>query len=178
MDLFYFLSDCRTWICIPCGYGISPSQYTSHLTRFHADHPGLSSSKKARTLLSEKLLLKCPTDPNSPDFPLPSAGRLPLPHLPIYEGLSCPMCTYACTSELVLRNHIYGKHDVPKGAPGRQPKACRASNPQWKKVSCQRLFKQGPKCGYFIVAPPQGVAEGDEVRRCRRTGAMQQVLVE
>jgi hypothetical protein len=73
MDLYCYLADHRTWICVPCGIGVKAGHYLAHLTKWHSDYTGVSSWKKARTLLVEveELMLKAPIDPGSPEFRLP-----------------------------------------------------------------------------------------------------------
>lgn len=165
MDLFHYLTDYRTWICITCGIGVRPKHYLAHLTRSHAEHPILGSSKDARTQLVEELMLKSPVDPDSACFQLPPAGQLALPHLPIHQGLSCPDCIYTCRAPRVLAKHFNDCHAEDKRAPGRPPKAAAVTAPRWKEVSCQRLFVHGPKSGYFTVVSPTEVAEEEEAQR-------------
>ncbi|KAI5364340.1 hypothetical protein J4E82_011544 [Alternaria postmessia] len=54
--------------------GVKPKHYLTHLTMWHTDHPEVNTSKKARMLLVEELLLKGPTDPDLPEFQLPQQG--------------------------------------------------------------------------------------------------------
>ncbi|KAL5373648.1 hypothetical protein PMIN06_012450 [Paraphaeosphaeria minitans] len=151
--------------------GVRLKHYLAHLARRHADHPDLGSSKHARMLLSEELMLKSPVDPDSPCFRLPPAGQLALPHLPIHKGLSCPDCEYTCTASRVLAKHFNDLHAEHKRAPGRQPKAAAVTAPQWKQVSCQRLFVGGAKSGYFAVVSPTEAIEEEEAQRRKAIAA-------
>ena len=166
MDLFSYTEDHRTWICVPCGTGVKPKQYGTHLRRYHADHPKIASSKKERELVVEELMLKSPIDPDSPSFQLPPAGLLALPHLPIYDGLSCPKCSYICCTRNTMEYHHRRQHVEFKRPRGRQPiTAAAAAAPRWEHVSCQRLFLVGSKSQFFAVISPVEVRQGEEAQR-------------
>jgi hypothetical protein len=47
MDLFSYLEDYQTWVCVPCDAGVKPKHYVAHLTRLHNDHPDIGSAKKS-----------------------------------------------------------------------------------------------------------------------------------
>lgn len=145
--------------------GVKPNHYFGHLTRHHGDHPKLGSSKHERKMVVEELMLKSPVDPNSPSFQAPPAGLLALPHLPIYNGFSCPVCGYTCASKGTVEKHFRDEHVELKRPRGRQPKATAATAPQWKQVSCQRLFVGGSKSQFFTVISPDEVQQGEEAQR-------------
>ena len=136
MNLFSYLADYRTWIYIPCGMGVKPKHYLAHVVKWHADHPDLGSSKNARALHVEELMLKTLIDPNSPSFQLPPPGLLALPHLPIHAGLSCPACSYTCTTKGIIEKHFRIQHSEHRVVKGRPSKAAAAIAPQWHQVSC------------------------------------------
>jgi hypothetical protein len=71
MDLFHYLADYQSWICILYGMGVKPKHYLTDLTRWHTDQSEANTSKKARMLLVEELMLKGLTDPDLPEFQLP-----------------------------------------------------------------------------------------------------------
>jgi hypothetical protein len=68
MDLFHNLADYQTWICILCGIGVKPPHYLIHLTNWDANHSEVKTSKKARLLVVEELMLKSTTNPDLPEF--------------------------------------------------------------------------------------------------------------
>ena len=171
MDLFHYLADYQSWICIPCGMGVKPKHYLTHLTRWHTDHLEVNTSKKARMLLVEELMLKGPTDPDLPEFQLPQPGLLALPHLPIHEGLSCLTCNYTCVAKQIMEKHYQRQHAEHKRAPGRPSKVDALTVSNWKKVSCQRLFVHGCKSQYFAVISPAEVKEEEETLRRRDMAA-------
>lgn len=165
MDLFSYLTDYQTWICVSCGVGVKPKHYLTHLTRRHAEHPELRCSKKSLLALVEQLMLKSPLDPDSPSFRIPSVGRLALPHLPIHAGFLCPQCDYTCVAKRTMGNHFNKQHPEYKRVPGRPSKAAATNAPQWKCVTCQRLFLQGSKSHYFTVVSPTEAKEEEEMLR-------------
>jgi hypothetical protein len=171
MDLFSYLADHRTWICIPCGTSVKPKHYLAHLARWHADHPELGSSRKARTLFADELMLKTPIDPDSPCFQLPPPGLLALPHLPIYDGLSCPACSYICTSKATKEKHFRTQYTELKRVKGRPSRAAAATAPQWHQVSCQRLFVRGTRSQFFAVISPAEAKEDEDMKRRQRMAA-------
>jgi hypothetical protein len=171
MDLFSYLADHRTWICIPCGTGVKPKHYPAHLARWHVDHPELGLSKKARTLLVDELMLKTPIDSDSPCFQLPPPGLLALPHLPIHGGMSCPACSYICTSKGIIDKHFRTQHTEHKRVKGRPFKAAAANAPQWHPVSCQRLFVRGSRSQFFAVIAPTEAKEDENIKRRQRMAA-------
>jgi hypothetical protein len=171
MDLFYYLTDYQSWICIPCGTGVKPEHYLTHLTKWHADHPELKTSRKARRLVVDELMLKSPSDPELPEFQLPQPNLLALPYLSIHEGWSCLTCRYTCLSECVMGRHQQNEHEENKRPPGRPTRVDALAEPKWKKVSCQRLFKQGRKSQYFAVVSPAEVQEEEETLRRKEMAA-------
>jgi hypothetical protein len=58
MDLLHYLVDYQSWICILCGIGVKPKHYLTYLIKWHTDHLDANTSKKARMLLVEELILK------------------------------------------------------------------------------------------------------------------------
>ena len=60
---------------------VKPKHYLAYLVKRHAEHSYLGSSKKARALLVEELMLKTLIDPNSPSFQLLPLGLHALLHL-------------------------------------------------------------------------------------------------
>ncbi|CAN9210663.1 hypothetical protein AA0121_g11547 [Alternaria tenuissima] len=146
--------------------GVKPKHYLTHLTKWHTDHPEVNTSKKARMLLVEELLLKGPIDPDLPEFQLPQLGLLALPHLPIHEGLSCQACNYTCLAKQNMDKHYQRQHAEHKRAPGRPSKADALTVSNRKRVSCQRLFVQGCKSHYFaVISPAEIEEEKDTIRR-------------
>lgn len=71
----------------------------------------------------------------------------------------------------MLAKHFNDLHDGHKRASGRQPKATTVAAPQWKQVSCQRLFLGGTKSGYFAVISPTKAVEEEEAWRRQATVA-------
>jgi hypothetical protein len=61
--------------------GVKPNHYLTHLSKWHTDHSEVNTSKKARMLLIEELMLKGPTDPTWQE-----TDRLEYQH-----GLFCPV---------------------------------------------------------------------------------------
>jgi hypothetical protein len=165
IDLFYYLADYQSWICIPCSIGVKPKHYLAHLTRWHTDQLKDKTSKKARMLLVEETMLKGLTDPGLPEFQLPQPGLLVLLHLPIHEGWSCLTCNYTCLAKRIMERHHQSQHAERKRAPGRPSKVDALTVSYWKKVSCQRLFVQGCKSQYFAVISPAEVQEEEEMLR-------------
>ncbi|CAG5158141.1 uncharacterized protein ALTATR162_LOCUS5004 [Alternaria atra] len=64
-----------------------------------------------------------------------------------------------------MERHFQTQHTEQKRTRGRPSKATVATAPQWKKVSCQRLFIGGSKSQYFAVISPAEVKEGEEAQR-------------
>lgn len=164
MDLFQYLDDYQTWVCIACGYGVKLNHYTAHLMRCHTDHPKLGSSKKVRIVV-EELMQKSPINPDTPCFQPPRAGTLALPYLPIYDGLGCLQCGYASSSETTMLKHCQKQHVECKRGRGRPLKAAEAAALRWKKVSYQRLFVAGSRSHFFAVIPPAEIQEEEETRK-------------
>lgn len=166
MDLFSYLEDYQTWVCVPCGAGIKPKHHLAYLTRLHKDHPHLGSSKKA-FIVAKELLQKAPIDPNSPCFKAPRAGMTALPYLPVHNGVSCLKCPYVSASEETMPHHYGKSHPEGKRRRGRPAKTAESIALRWKSVSCQRLFVSGYKSQYFEVIPPAEIKESEETMRRR-----------
>lgn len=165
MDLFYYLADYQTWICVPCGMGVKPLHYLTHLTKWHANHSELKGPKKAKLLLVEELMRKNPTNPDLPGFQLPRPGQLALPHLPIHQGWSCLTCSYTCLSTRIMTRHQQDQHEEQRRCPGRQTKVEALVELNRKKVSCQRLFVQGCHSQYFAVVSAAEVQREEDTLR-------------
>jgi hypothetical protein len=116
-------------------------------------------------------MLKTPIDPDSPCFQLPPPGLLVLPHLPIHGGLSCPACSYICTSKGTIEKHFRTQHTEHKRVKGRPFKAAAATAPQWHPVSCQRLFVRGSRSQFFAVISPTEAKENENINRRQRMAA-------
>ncbi|KAJ8117731.1 hypothetical protein OPT61_g1154 [Boeremia exigua] len=147
------------------GANAPPYQNSPLLQRWHANHSDVKASKKAKLLLVEELMLKHPANPDLPGFQLPRPGQLALPHLPIHEGWSCLTCSYTCLATRTIERHQQNQHEERRRRPGRRTKVEALVEPNWKKVSCQRLFVQGCKSQYFAVVSPAEVKEEEDIIR-------------
>jgi hypothetical protein len=115
VNLFHYLADYESWTGVQCGVGVKPNHYLTHLTKWHTDHSEVNTSKKARMLLVEELMLQGVTDPDLPGFQLPQPGLLALPHFPIHEGLSCLTCDYTCLAKQMMESHYQRQHAAASG---------------------------------------------------------------
>ena len=70
-----------------------------------------------------------------------------------------------------MGRHQQNEHEENKRPPGRPTRVHALAEPKWKKVSCQRLFKQGRKSQYFAVVSPAEVQEEEETLRRKEMAA-------
>ncbi|KAF9729919.1 DNA helicase [Paraphaeosphaeria minitans] len=70
-----------------------------------------------------------------------------------------------------MQKHCQSRHYEHRRGPGRPTKVDALIAPDWKKVSCQRLFVQGWKSQYFAVVSPAEVEEEEETLRRQETAA-------
>ena len=171
MELFSFLKDYKTWVCVPCGYGVRPQHYAAHFRRFHTDHPHLNTGSKTRDVRDE-LLQKAPIDPDSTYFIMPHAGTSALPYLPLHIGARCLRCPYVSVSKETMRKHCSREHIEDNRREGRPSKTAEPVAPRWKTVSCQRLFVSGAKSHYFEVITPAELQEEEETKQQRNIATM------
>ncbi|KAF1346393.1 hypothetical protein EJ07DRAFT_185647 [Lizonia empirigonia] len=64
-----------------------------------------------------------------------------------------------------MERHHQSQHAEHRRPPGRRTKVEALIEPNWKKVSCQRLFVQGCKSQYFAVVSPAEAREEEETLR-------------
>lgn len=166
MELFSFLDDYQTWVCVPCGYGVRTQHYVAHSRRFHADHPHLNTGSKTRDVRDE-LLQKAPIDPDSTYFNMPHAGTSALPYLLLRIGARCLRCPYVSVSKETMRKHCSREHVEDNRREGRPSKTAEPVAPRWKTVFCQRPFVSGAKSHYFEVITPAKSQEEEETKRRR-----------
>jgi hypothetical protein len=171
MELFSFLEDYQTWVCVPCGCGVRPQHYAAHIRRFHADYSHLNTGSKTRDVRDE-LLQKAPIDPDSTCFKMPHAGISTLPHLPVRVGARCRRCPYVSVAKETMRKHCSSKHTEDNRREGRPSKTAEPVAPRRKTVSFQRLFVSGAKSHYFEVITPAELQEEEETKRRRNMATM------
>jgi hypothetical protein len=168
MDLFYYVTDYQTWICIPCGMGVKPLHYLRHLIKWHANQSEVKASKKAKLLLVEELMLKDSSDPDLPGFQLPRPGQLALPHLPIHEGWSCLTCSYTCLATRTMERHQQNQHEEHRRRPGRRNKV--EASPGAARHRLQALhFEAGITNVSLRSFRQQSVAAKLEMAQCRQS---------
>ncbi|KAB8239890.1 hypothetical protein BDV35DRAFT_399173, partial [Aspergillus flavus] len=149
MDLFSYNPRYRVWICVSCQYALCPQRLESHLRRQHAKHPTAATAALRQAALTA-MLQRPWLDPAKEPCVFPTSSSFLAPGLPVFPGLGCTHCEYACRSPYTLRNHIVRTH--PETRPGRlgsrQPKGMESLG---SPVYCQRFFVGGAGSVFFEI---------------------------
>ncbi|KAE8359040.1 hypothetical protein BDV27DRAFT_163026 [Aspergillus caelatus] len=152
MDLFVHNEIYCLWICTSCHYAVTPQHLDRHLRTHHRWHPSVKTAELRQAALTE-MLKKAWIEPRKEVCRFPSPDSLPIPHLPVYSGLRCPLCSYVSRSPQTLRSHMSGIHPETRRPRGgdcyRKPNIAAAA----ESVSCQRFYIAGAGSQFFAITP-------------------------
>jgi len=157
MEHFIHLPEYRV-VCKSCEYAVLPSHIDAHL------------ADERRVICQQiwKLEPLIRTDRELSLFQLPVIPIRAIPQLakPKEDGLKCMLqtaegaaCSYICCTVRRIKEHCSVAHDwVNSQKKGRPAQGQAVGNRPWQNgIHCQRIFKQGPKSGYFEVLPESDV---------------------
>ena len=140
------------WICTSCYYTVTPQHLDRHLRTHHRQHPSVKTAELRQTVLTE--MLKRPwIEPRKKSSRFPSPDSPPIPYLPVYSGLRCPLCLYICRLLSTLRHHLSRSHPDTRRPRGRdchqKPDIAAAA----EHVSCQRFYIAGAASQFLAITP-------------------------
>ena len=168
MEYFTHLPKFQVIVCKQCQYAVLPSYIHAHFTA--KPQHGLEKEERQRIIeavaeidgliSSNEALRQC-------EFPFPPPTSKPIAALAKpRDGMQCTIvredgaCGYICCSMRKMQEHSWEEHGWKSKQKGRPTKK-KSQNVPWRTgIHCQRIFKQGPKSGYFEVSaeasPPSG----------------------
>ncbi|KAF7184232.1 hypothetical protein CNMCM7691_004918 [Aspergillus felis] len=144
--------------CLALSIALVPRPWTTtllaHLRVCHCSHPTVATAALREAVLTEMLKYLW-IDPTKRACIIPSPGDPPIPGLPVYQGYSCPHCSYIARTTETIQKHRHETHKdlEPPNGHGRQPQwqvkaSCRLAN---HAVLCQRLFPSKHGSQYFKI---------------------------
>ncbi|KAK6810555.1 hypothetical protein RU639_013754 [Aspergillus parasiticus] len=153
MDLFVYNEIYCLFICTSCHYAVTPQHLDRHLRTHHRWHPSAKTAELRQAALAE--MLKKPwIEPRKELCRFPSPDSPPIPHLPVYSGLRCPLCSYVSRSPQTLRSHIGCTHPEtrrprsgechrkPNIAAAAEPKAAQMSKAEFIQSQINQIYEQ------------------------------------